>query len=86
MVRYSAALNLERIRAEQMDVRDVAHELSGIHRFIGQTRTRLPVAWHSLMVAQLCRGEGKHVARGAGARCGRGVTSRLDPPPAPPNR
>ena len=52
---YSGPLELERITAADVDIRDIAHGLGEINRFVGQTRTPISVLWHSMMVAQLCR-------------------------------
>ena len=59
MFRYSGELQLEALTADQIDPRDIAHSLAGINRFIGQTRTPMPVAWHSLVVAAACCGVGR---------------------------
>ena len=59
MFRYSGELQLEGLTADQIDPRDIAHSLAGINRFIGQTRTPIPVAWHSLVVAAACRADGR---------------------------
>ena len=53
----SGPLQLERLEVWQVHIADIAHGLGATMRFNGQTRTPIPVLWHSLMVAELCRGE-----------------------------
>ena len=87
MFRYSGELQLEALTADQIDPRDIAHSLAGINRFIGQTRTPMPVAWHSLVVAAACCGDGRGTELEALLHDGAEAWRRgLDPAASPPDR
>ena len=58
MFHHSGPLQLERLTAQQIDVRDIVHSLGAINRFNGQTRAPISVLWHSLMVKALCKQAG----------------------------
>ena len=58
MFPYSGPLQLKQLGVEQVHVLDIAHGLCGINRWNGQSRVAIPVLWHTLMVAELCRGAG----------------------------
>ena len=53
----SGPLQLQRLEVGQVHIGDIVHGLGATMRFNGQTRTPIPVLWHSLMVAELCRSE-----------------------------
>lgn len=54
---YSGPLNIEELRPEDIDLRDIAGALALINRFAGQSRMAIPVLWHSRMVAAVCGNE-----------------------------
>ena len=54
---HAGPIELTKLRVQDVDIRDIAHGLNGINRFIGQTRYPISVLWHSLIVADLCRTE-----------------------------
>ena len=57
----SGPLQLQRLSAEQVHIGDIVQGLGANIRFNGQTRTAIPVLWHSLMVAELCRAESREL-------------------------
>ena len=58
---HAGPIELTKLRVEDVDIRDIAHGLNGINRFVGQTRYPISVLWHSLIVAELCRSEREEV-------------------------
>ena len=59
---HTGVLNLERLTAAQVDIRDIVHGLGHINRFNGQTNKPISVLWHSLMVHALCESAGPKTA------------------------
>ena len=59
MFAASGPLQLNELTAVDIHIEDITHGLSQINRFNGQTRSPIPVLWHSLMVEALCADETK---------------------------
>ena len=59
MLRYGGAVQLQKLKPEQVDVRDIIHGLAHTNRFNGQSAIPITVLWHSLMLMQLCSAHGR---------------------------
>ena len=52
--RERGPLDLRKLTADDIDIRDIVYSLANTSRFNGQTRTPVSVLWHSLMVQAVC--------------------------------
>ena len=53
-LRYSGKVELAAFTPKDVDIRDIAHGLARTNRWNGHTRVPVSVAWHAMLVSELC--------------------------------